>query len=172
MLIESRMNVMPAEKRSLVVFVLDERFYALLLESVKRVVPVTDTTPLPKAPSIVLGIINVAGKVIPVVDVRKRFGLPQTEVRLSDHFIVAATDRRDVAFAVDSVSGVIERGTEEIIASESILQGVEYIEGVLKLADGMVLIYDLGKFLSLDEEKALEEAMTHKTITSDRSLNA
>ncbi len=60
---------------------------------------------------------------------------------------------------MDSVSDVIEISEEKIIAGEKILPGLEYVEGVVKTEDGMILIHDLEQFLSFQEEKALHEAM-------------
>jgi chemotaxis signal transduction protein len=60
----------------LVVFTLDEQRYALHLDAVKRIVRAVEVTPLPKAPQIVLGVVNVQGKVIPVMNLRSRFSLP------------------------------------------------------------------------------------------------
>ena len=99
------------------------------------------------------------GNVIPLVNVRKRFRLPERNIGLSDHLIVAHTARRTVALIADSVEGVIEHPEENIAAPDTILPQMEYIEGVAKLADGMVLIHDLDRFLSLDEEKALDDAL-------------
>ena len=143
----------------LVVFNLDDRRFAVLLSSVVRVERIVAITPLPKAPEIVLGVINMHGQVIPVFNIRERFRLSQRDIQLADQMIVASTSKRTVALLVDSVNGVIEISEEKIIASESILPGLEYIEGVVKTEDGMVLIHDLELFLSLQEEKALNEAM-------------
>ena len=88
-----------------------------------------------------------------------RFHLPAREVRLDDQMIIATTAKRTVALIVDSVDDVIEIPEEKIIAAEQILPELEYVEGVMKTEDGMVLIHDLERFLSLPEEKALDEAM-------------
>jgi purine-binding chemotaxis protein CheW len=143
----------------LVVFNLDDRRFVVPLSTVVRVERIVAITPLPKAPEIVLGVVNMHGQVIPVFNIRERFRLPQRDIQLADQMIVASTSKRTVALLVDSVNGVIEISEEKIIASESILPGLEYIEGVVKTEDGMVLIHDLEQFLSLQEEKALNEAM-------------
>ena len=143
----------------LVVFTLDDQRYALLLPSVERIVQVVEITPLPKAPGIVLGVVNVQGRVIPVVNIRKRFLLPERETNLGDQLIIANTSKRPVALLTDTVNEVIEQSGESMITSEEILPGMKYIEGVVKLKDGMILIHDLNKFLSLEEEKVLDEAM-------------
>jgi purine-binding chemotaxis protein CheW len=143
----------------LVNFNLDDGKFALFLSAVMRIIRVVEITSLPKAPEIVLGVINMHGQVIPVFDIRKRFRLPSRDTQLGDQMIVASTVKRTVALLVDSVSDVIEISEEKIIAGESILPGLEYVEGVVKTEDGMILIHDLEQFLSLQEEKALHEAM-------------
>ena len=145
-----------------VVFTLDEQRYALYLHAVTRVVRIVEITHLPKAPEIIRGVVNVQGQVIPVVDIRKRFRLPEREPELSDQLIIANTASRSVALVVDAVEGVIEHSRQEMIPPEKILPGTEYIEGVIKLEDGLVLIHDLDKFLSLEEDKELDAALKKK----------
>lgn len=148
----------------LVVFTLDEQRYALPLGVVDRVVRAVESTPLPKAPDIVMGMINAQGRIIPVVNVRKRFHRPEREVELSDQFIIARTSRRTVALVVDAVNNVVSCTGSQVVASEMILPGLEHIEGVLKLPDGMIFVHDLDRFLSLDEEQTLTDALKSKEI--------
>lgn len=143
----------------LVAFSLDEQRYALPLSAVERVVRAVEVTALPRAPEIVSGVINVRGSVIPVVNVRRRFGLPEREPALSDQLIIGRTSRRSVALVVDAVAGVLEYSEKQAVPAEAIAPGLEYVTGVVKLSNGMVLIHDLDRFLSLDEERALDEAM-------------
>jgi len=143
----------------LVSFNLDDQKYALFLSAVIRIIRVVEITRLPKAPEIVLGVINMHGLVIPVFDIRKRFRLPPRDTQLDDQMIVASTSKRTVALLVDSVNDVIEIPEEKIIAGKKILPGMEYVEGVVKTEDGMILIHDLETFLSLHEGKALDEAL-------------
>src|SRR5688572_17613003 len=91
---------------AIVVLTLDEQRYGLRLPAVERVVRSVFVTPLPKAPEIVLGVIDVGGEVVPVVDVRRRFRLPTREVGLTDQLVLARTARRRVALIVDRVAGV------------------------------------------------------------------
>ena len=146
----------------IVVFILDEQRYALHLSAVERVIRAVEVTSLPKAPEVVLGIVNVEGRVIPVVNIRKRFRLPEREINSSDQFVIAHTSRRAVALMVDVVSGVVECSEQEVTAAEKIVPGMQYIEGVIKLEDGMILIHNLDKFLSIEEEKTLNNAMRQK----------
>ena len=143
----------------LVHFNLDDQKYALFLSAIIRIIRVVEITGLPKAPEIVLGVINMHGRIIPVFNIRRRFRLPQREMQLGDQLIIASTSKRTVALLVDSVNDVIEIPEEKIIAGEKILPGLEYVEGVVKTEDGMILIHDLEQFLSLQEEKVLHEAL-------------
>jgi len=77
----------------LVAFCLDAHRYALHLPAVERVTRIVAVTALPDAPDIVTGVVNVSGEVIAVVDIRKRFRLPDRATELSDHLIVARTSR-------------------------------------------------------------------------------
>jgi len=149
----------------LVVFTLDEQRYALYLSAVEKIARIVEISPLPKAPEIVLGVVNVQGRIIPVVNVRKRFHLPERESNLSDQLIIAQTSGRAVALVVDSVSGVIEGSEQDVIEATKFLPHLEYVEGVVKLEDGIILIHDLEKFLSLEEEKALNDAMSRNLGT-------
>jgi len=143
----------------LVVFILDEQEFAVHLSSVEGVVRIVEITPLPKAPDIVSGIINYKGAIIPVMNVRRRCNIQEREIELSDQLIIANTAQRTVALHVDHVNGVIERLQDHIIDGKAILPKLPYIEGVIKLEDGMILIHNLDEFLSLEEEKILGEAM-------------
>ncbi len=144
----------------LVVFSMDGQRYALRLSAVQRVVRAVEVTPLPSAPEIVLGVINIEGRIVPAVNIRRRFGLPHKEIGLNDHLIIARTAKRPVALLVDSVSGVIDASPDGVVESSSILPRMDYVEGVAKLADGMVLIHDLDTFLSLEEDRMLNGAMS------------
>jgi purine-binding chemotaxis protein CheW len=141
------------------VFTLGDQRYALPLSTVERVVRVVEVTPLPQAPDIVLGVVNVQGRVIPVVNPRRRFRLPERGIALTDQLVIAHTTRRPVALVVDAVTGVLEYSGREAVGARDIVPGMEYVEGVVKLADGLVLIHDLDRFLSLDEVTALDRAI-------------
>ena len=143
----------------LVGFSIENHKYAVPLLQVERIVHVVEVAPLPKAPEIVLGVINFSGRVIPVVDIRRRFRLPAKETGLYDFLIIARTSRRELAFLADTVTGVIDCPEAEIIAAAQIVPGLEYLQGVMRLKDGLIFIHDLDHFLSLDEEKSLAEAV-------------
>ena len=143
----------------LLVFTLDGRLYALHLAAVERIVRAVELTPLPRAPELILGLVNVQGRIIPVINTRRRFSLPGQDLELSDRFILANTARRTVALVVDEVIGVIDPLEQDMVHPEKITPGLEYIEGVVKLESGILLIYKLERFLSPEEEAVLDRAM-------------
>lgn len=138
---------------------LDDRRYGLSLSAVERVLRMVYVTLLPKAPQIVLGVVNVRGRLIPVVNLRRRFRLPERDFALTDQLLIARTARRPVALAADAVTGVLEYSAQEAAGAQDIVPGIEYVESVVKLPDGLVLIHDLDKFLSLDEGESLDRAL-------------
>jgi purine-binding chemotaxis protein CheW len=140
-------------------FLLDGTRYALRLDTVERVVPAAALTPLPGAPAIVLGLLDLEGRIVPVVDIRARFHLPEREMDIGDCCIIATTARRTLGILVDMPGEVIEAAEADIDRGTGILLGSEYIVGVVRLDVGLVLIHDLESFLSLEEEKSIAGAM-------------
>jgi purine-binding chemotaxis protein CheW len=140
----------------LVAFSLGDQQFALPLTTVQRVVRMVEVTRLPKAPEVFLGVIDFQGTIVPVVSMRKRFGLAESETRLSDQLIVADAGTRSVALVVDSVIGVVERTAEEVTEAEEIVPGAQYVKGITRLEGGIVFVNDLDRFLSQKEEQQLD----------------
>src|SRR5262245_28217374 len=126
----------------LVVWTLDDQRYALPLSAVIRIVRLVEISPLPKAPAIILGVINMQGRIMPVVNIRQRFRMSDREVCLSDQLIIASTSNLTVGVIADTVTGVIELPSSAVSAAEQIFPGLGYVAGVAKLEDGIVLIHD------------------------------
>ncbi|MBI5407991.1 MAG: purine-binding chemotaxis protein CheW [Nitrospirae bacterium] len=139
----------------LFVFLLDGQRYAVPLTSVSRVIRAIMVSRLPGAPEIVEGVINVHGEVIPVINIRKRFGLPEREMDIDDQIIIAHTPKLKIAFIADSVEGVIEGSDQAVSPMENIFPHVEYVEGVITFDGKMVFIHDLEKDLKFNEEELL-----------------
>lgn len=149
---------------SYAVLCLDDMRVALPLPCVERVVRAVYLTLLPDAPEIVLGVVNVQGRIIPAVNMRRRFRLPDREITLTDQLVIAHTSQRTVALMVDAVSGIFEYAEPDIVGAETIIPGLEYIDGVVKLSDGLILIHNLDRFLSLEEAESLDRAMAMSQV--------
>ena len=143
----------------LLIFKLDEQSYALRLSAVERIIRAAAVTALPQKPDVVLGVISVHGHIIPVVDIRKRFRLPEREMQLSDQFILARTARRTLALLADSAVGVAELSEEDVVEAENIVPDLGYIEGAVRIKGEIALIHDLDRFLFPDEEKVLDMSL-------------
>src|SRR2546427_2561726 len=148
-----------SNRYQLVVFTLGEQRYALKLDAVERVLRAAEISPLPNTPEIVMGVINIRGQIVPVINTRRRFLLPEREISLTDLFIMARTSKRNVVLVADAVNGLVERSERDVVTAEEILGELECVEGVMKLDDGLVFIHDLERCLSLEEERMLDEAM-------------
>jgi len=132
---------------------------ALALEKVERVIPAVAVTPLPGAPPAVSGVIDLGGRVVPVFDLRRRFGLPEKELLPENRMIIAASSKRTVAMVVDDAGGVIETGPGMAAPSAEVLPALAHVAGVVKTPGGMMVIQDIDSFLSLEEEKELAGAL-------------
>ena len=130
----------------------------------ERVLRAAAITPLPEAPPIVLGILDLGGEVIAVVNLRKRFRLPERELRSCDQFMVARTGRRTLALVVDGTESVIERADRDLIPPDGILTGIGYLDAVTRTPEGLVLIHDLESLLFPAEEELLSQALERLKI--------
>lgn len=148
------------DKQKIVLFSLEEPRYALYLSEVVKVERAVEITHLPKAPQVVSGVINFHGEIIPVIDIRKLFRLPQRDIRLEDQFIIARTSQRLVVLVVDSVNGVYDLEHHQAMDPGESLPFTEYLSGIATVERDIVLITDLEKFLSLEEERVLDVALT------------
>jgi purine-binding chemotaxis protein CheW len=156
-------NALHTKESKILIFTLDELIFALYLSNVIRVIPAMEIRELPKAPDIIKGIINVQGLIIPVVDIRKRFGHSGRKTEIDDRIIIADTGKRKVALFADTVSDIKELESNQFVSSKKSLPFAEYIAGVAKIDNEIILIHDLEEFLSLDEDKGLEEALKANT---------
>ena len=148
--------------REVLLFTLEAQRYALPLEDVRELVRAVRLTPLPRAPAVVEGLLNLRGELLPVLDVRRRFRLPTRRLSPSDHLIVAQAGARRFALRVDRAEGLLALEPGQLDPSPRELPGVGYVAGALKLPDGLVLLHDLRTFLSQAEALELEEALAQE----------
>lgn len=142
-----------------VLLTVDVQTYALPLEVVDRIVRMVEITPLPGAPAVVEGVINIHDEIVPIVSIRKRLGLTSRPLEISDSLVVAHTRTKRLAIIAESVLGVVEHPADAIVSISDISRDPQHIEGVLKTNDGLVLIQDLDRFFSPEEEQSLDLAL-------------
>ena len=151
----------------LVIFVLDEQRYALCLDIVDRVVRAVEVTPLPEAPSIILGIINLQGRVVPVVNLRRRFHLEERAVDIDDHFVIARSSTGLVALPVDEAQGLVKDMRGDCVPAAEIVQDLNYVDQVFLYGSEMVFVLDIDTVLSDDEELALADSLSSVDAVRD-----
>ena len=135
----------------------DEEFGVDIL-AVREINRMMEITRVPHAPEFVEGVINLRGQVIPVVDLRTRFQLDAVEHDKNTRIVVVELSEKVVGFLVDSVSEVLRNPRELIEPPPPIVGSIdsEYIQGVIKLDDRLLILLDLQKLLSGGEARELE----------------
>jgi len=129
---------------------------ALAVQEIVRAVAIAA---LPEAPPIVEGVINVRGRIMPVLDIRRRFGLPPVALHPDQHLIVARAGARPVALRVDRAVDLMEVDPRAI-ESPGAAPGAKYLAGIVRLPDGLLVIHDLENFLSPEEGRETDVALT------------
>ena len=143
----------------LVTFRLKDETYGINVMQVQEVLRITEITPVPGAPGYVLGIINLRGNVVTVIDTRTRFGLPTTELDDASRIVIIESEQQVVGILVDSVAEVVELRNSQIDQAPSVGndESARYIQGVASRDEGLLIVVDLNKLLS--EEEWSEMAM-------------
>ena len=122
--------------------------FAMPFPAVLKVVRAVALTEVPVGAPFVCGVINMHGAIVPVIDVRRRFKLPQRTLVPADHFIIVRTPQRTLALWVDAAHGVVECPDELMIQEEATIPGTGSPAGFCRLPDGLVLLHDLEQCLS------------------------
>jgi len=136
-----------------VTFVLMDEVYGINVMQVQEVLRITEIAPVPGAPPYVLGIINLRGNVVTVIDTRKRFGLPPVETNDASRIIVIESEKQVVGILVDAVAEVVELRESDIDPAPNVgtEESSRYIQGVATREEGLLILVDLNKLLT-DEE--------------------
>lgn len=131
----------------LVVFTLNHEDFAVPIEQVREINRLVQITPLPKAPQSILGLINLRGRVIPVVSLRERFGLPRGETNDASRIVVGEVGGQTVGFLVDAVTEVMRLDGSCIEPSPQAVSGIDstFIKGLGKMDDRIIILLDLTK---------------------------
>ena len=152
-------NAAASPAREVLVFEVGGQKYALPTADVCELVRAVAITPVPGAPAVIEGVVDVRGRVLPVLDVRARFRLPAKALDPSDHFIVASAGTRGVILRVDRATHLALIDEASIQPAQALGPGAAYLAGVARLQEGLVLIHDLTTFLSSAEADSLDEAL-------------
>jgi purine-binding chemotaxis protein CheW len=152
-------------KQAFIIFVLDDQRYALSVKSVNNIIRSVALTYLTDAPDLLLGLLNLRGTFIPVVNIREQLGLPPKGIQISNRIILAEASKYTIAFIADSVEDVMELEQKPLDQSVDIFPGIEkFFSGISHYNDHTVLIYDIDTLFPkqtvkriTDELKQIEE---------------
>lgn len=147
----------PAPVR-LVVFRLDGRRCAVAESAVTEIVAAVAVSPLPRQPAYVAGVIDLRGTIVPVLDLRARFGLPSRLMELSDRFIVIRAAGRTLALWVDEIESFAASDPAGWSPHGGLIAGDRSLAGVAALPGGLATIHDPGAFVAQCEADAVFEA--------------
>lgn len=148
------------EELKVIVFTLGSESYGLEVDKVRTIERMMPMTRVPKTPPFVKGVINLRGVVVPVIDLRGRFGLEEVEPTENTRNIIVNVNDIEVGFIVDSASDVMDMNTDQIEDPPEIVGGIKakYLRGVAKLADDRLLIMlNLIEVLNKQEIVQLEQ---------------
>lgn len=144
-------------ERQLVVFDLAGEVYGVNIGTVREIIRMQDITHVPNAPDYVEGVINLRSRIIPIVDLRKRFGVTTNEITPESRIVVVDIAGEDIGMMVDAVREVLRISEGSIEAASSIVTTSDsyYIQGIANLGERLLILLDLDKVFSLDERPAL-----------------
>ena len=143
----------------ILLFRVGEDSYAVRGSEVTALVRAARLTPLPRAPKLCAGLLDLHGELLPILDLRRRFGLPPRPLRAADHFVIVQAGPRRIGLWVDRAEDFLSLPEAAFDASPAKLPRVGYVAGAVKLAQGPVLLSDLAAFLDEAESAALEAAL-------------
>lgn len=142
----------------LVVFSLNDELCGADTSQIQEIVKYQDVTKVPRMPKFVDGIINLRGRVIPIINLNKRFELGETEITKKTKIIITKIDNSYIGFVVNDVSEIIKLSENEIETPPEIIQkdGSEYLRGVGKKEDKLISILNLNSIMTNVEIEKLE----------------
>lgn len=136
-----------------IVFQLQDEEYALPVEYVSAIERIQPITRVPRAEEFVKGVINLRGVIIPIIDLRLRFGMAETELTEENRIIIVKKNGFEVGLIVDTASDVIDLALDEMEPNPEVVgsEAADYIDGVSKIEDRLLILLNLKKILISDQ---------------------
>jgi len=146
-------------ERQIVAFSLGSETYGVDIGQIREIIPVQKVVPVPRAPEFVEGIINLRGKVIPVLDLKQHFGFEKKERNPNQRILLIEVGGDSIGVRVDSVLSVLRIPEDSIEPPASVLTGDrnDYIQGIAKVEDNLIVLLDLTRIISDAEKGTLKE---------------
>lgn len=153
-------------------FKVGKEFFGVEIGSVQEIVRVPEITQIPETPSFVEGVINLRGRIVPVIDLRKRLRLGLSERNRANRVLITEQNKRTVGLIVDSASEVLRLPSESIEPPPEMITGVgvEYITGVGRLDEQIIILLDLNRILDVGESIKLDAVASREEKGADETL--
>lgn len=154
-----------AQISQVVGFRLGNETYGLDIMRVQEIILMGRITGIPEVPDYVRGVINLRGKVIPIVDLRKRFGFPGSDTNDDTRIMVVNTSATTIGIVVDAVSEVLRINPGEIEPPPMGVIGLDqsYVSGLVKMDDRIMILLDIDGILSVEDRASIETKATEAT---------
>ncbi len=172
MMDNSRTAMQGTDERQLVVFDLADEAYGVNIGSVREIIRMQEITRVPRTPDYVEGVINLRGKVIPVIDMRKRFGFPAAERTKDTRIVVIDIGGADIGATVDAVSEVLRLSSDAIEPPMSVITTADsdYLLGIAKLETRLIILLDLQRALAADAMAGLRSMADSNEVESPEAV--
>ncbi|HOJ36996.1 MAG TPA: chemotaxis protein CheW [Ignavibacteriales bacterium] len=163
------------ETRQYLTFELDKEIFAIDVSQVKEVLDFTKITKIPRTPDFMLGVINLRGSVVPVIDIRKKFGMNISEITINTCIIVLEIEYENELLTIgaiaDSVKEVFELEPKDIEPAPKIgtKMNIEFIKGMGKRNDDFVIILDINKIFTQNELEFINEKTQENEIIEENT---
>lgn len=146
------------EEKQYVIFKLGNEHYGMDIMHVKEITENKETTKIPNSPDFIDGVINLRGRIVPVINLKKRFGLKNTEIKENSRIIIVTMGEKLVGFIIDDASQVMSIKDEEIESPPEIIASVDkkYIVGIGKTQEKMIILLDTASIFLKEEENQMK----------------
>lgn len=147
------------DEKQLVIFKLGNEEYGVDIMQVKEIIRTTTITKIPQVPTFVEGIISLRGEILPIIDMREKFGLPKAERTRQTRILVISLDNITIGGIVDEVTEVLRIPNDAITPPPPVIKGIntEYLQGVGQINGRIIILLDMSKILSSNEVVQIEE---------------
>jgi purine-binding chemotaxis protein CheW len=148
----------------LVSFMLSDEIYGIEITKIREIILVGTITQVPETPHYIKGLINLRSSVIPVIDLRARFSLPETELNTESRIMVLNVGTRTIGIIVDSVSEVLRVSDDQVSAAPPAVTslGNEYMNGLVQLDDKLLILLDVDRLFNEEQTQALDSTVVGK----------
>ncbi|HLY67893.1 MAG TPA: chemotaxis protein CheW [Chloroflexota bacterium] len=166
--------ILRGEEEQLVVFRLGDDYFAMLIASVNEIIRLQKITPVPKSPPFVEGVTNLRGRVITVIDLRKRFGIASREDAHGGRIIVVEHGDKLMGMMVDGVDEVLTVPADAIEAVDEMVVSVDsqFLTGIVRLEDRLIIMLDQEQVLTAGEVRELETMKISRKALKDAQAEA